>query len=75
MSGLDLSLRCNRMRRSTAWKVTHVDAQGRRRRTVLRAADNRTVSAIAEAMYGEALALSVVRMDRLTRLRAQWGEA
>jgi len=73
MTGLDLSLRCNRVRRSTRWKVTHVDANGRRRRTVLQAADHHTVSAIAEAMYGEAMALSLVRMDRLDCLRAERG--
>jgi hypothetical protein len=73
MSGLDLSLRCNRPRRSTRWKVTHVDDHGRHRRTVLQAADNHTVAALAEAMYGEAMALSLVRLDRLDTLRSTRG--
>lgn len=45
-----------------SWRVTHVDAAGRRRRLVLRGCGRPAAEALVEAMYGPARWLAVVRL-------------
>lgn len=47
---------------SAAYKVTHVDAQRRRRQLVLRCAGWAAAEALALAMYGLPITLAVVRL-------------